>query len=350
MLHLQSTQSLPIIPKDERNRLSNYSKTKHSEILANQQFATTVELNQAPTCKQLNSNIRVIAWNLERCYHINASAELLASLNADIILLSEMDMGMARTDQKHTTACLAEKLGYGYVYGVEFLEFGLGSAVETAKFHGQSNQVGYHGNAILSRTELEQPGLVRLDDSGEIWFNPGMETRLGGRVAVLATIKIDNQDVVFASVHLEDRTNPENRAEQVAVLLKAIEDYNPGAPTVIGGDFNTHSFDLHKLSSSIDQVRQLMKQDPHRLLHPQKHEPLFSLANNLGYEWENCNQLGAATDRKITKPLSLVGDKKMDWFLTRGLSVFNPAVIAATPTDIAYPLSDHELIVIDIKI
>ena len=68
MLHLKSTQSLATLSINERNKLSNYPKDKHPEILAKQQFATTVELNQAPTYKQLDSNCRVIAWNLERCY------------------------------------------------------------------------------------------------------------------------------------------------------------------------------------------------------------------------------------------------------------------------------------------
>ena len=343
MLHLQNIAVLPTILQARRDKLAAEPKDRHAASLADQVFAKTVEVRQAPATKPTESDCRLVAWNAERCYQLEASANLLASLEADVILLTEMDYGMARTGQEHTTARLASSLGMGYVYGVEFLQFSLGTLAETASCVDQSNNLGYHGNAILAQGELKRPALVRLEVSGD-WFKRSLEPRLGGRMATLATIEIGGQDVVFASVHLEDRTGPDGRRQQMEVLLQSIEDYAPGAPAVIGGDLNSHSFDLHKLSPDLQQLRQLFSQDPDRLLRPEAHEPLFAAAAGWGYDWGNCNQRGVATDRQSAKPLSLTGNKKMDWFLTRGLTAFEPKVIAATPADIAWPLSDHELI------
>lgn len=60
----------------------------------------------------------VAAWNLERCLFPLDSAEHLGATGAEVVLLSEMDDGMARTRQRHTTAEVAEDLGMAYLYGV----------------------------------------------------------------------------------------------------------------------------------------------------------------------------------------------------------------------------------------
>lgn len=48
----------------------------------------------------LEGRFRVVAWNLERCKRLEASAELLESLRPDLVLLSEMDWGMARSGNR----------------------------------------------------------------------------------------------------------------------------------------------------------------------------------------------------------------------------------------------------------
>ena len=86
--------------------------------------------------------------------------------------------------------------GCGYAYAVEYLELGLGDAEERRSIEGDSNEVGYHGNAILSRAPLERPALLRLEASGG-WFDGQRgEQRIGGRMAVLATVAMGGRDVV----------------------------------------------------------------------------------------------------------------------------------------------------------
>ena len=261
----------------------------------------------------------------------------MADLGADVLLLSEMDHGLARSGQHHTTADLAKKLGYGYVYGVELLDNG-----------NQENKVGYRGNAILSRAELKRPALVRFALSDHDHMKRKWP---GSRLAVLATIELAGQEVVFASVHFENRITPEQRGHVMESLLNQIEEYAPQLPAVVAGDMNTLTFAVDmKTFLNLDWVRQLMKEDPDRILNPIPHEPLFQIAQKYGYDWQDCNIISKPTQRYFFGPLSLRGGRNMDWFLIKGLVSSEPAVIDATPPDIAFPLSDHEVICVNTEL
>ena len=352
MLHLETVESLPVIPLAERERLALEAPAEHGRLLASQTFSKAVEVRQVPAPFPAKQGVKAVAWNIERGGQLQLQAELLASLDADIILLGEVDYGMARSNQRHVAAELATALGCGYVYGVEFLELGLGSLKESESCAGQTNDVGYHGNVILSRLELKRPALVRLEQEGA-WFGKiraGDQRRIGGRMACLATIEIGGRDVVFASVHLEDRATMAERGRLMAVLLDCIEEYAPQAPAVIGGDLNTFSFDREAMYGPLADVRRAFVEDPGRLLHPAKHEPLFEIAKGRGYDWQSCNLPGEPTQRLKSTPLSVRTGKKMDWFLVRGLQASSPEVISATPADIAWYLSDHELIAVNLSL
>ena len=139
-LYFNETTALPILSPDERTAIADSPNSFCDHVLAK-----TVEVRQAVAIQPLAKQIQIAAWNAWCCKHIDESANLLADLGADVLLLSEMDHGLNRSGQHHTTADLAKKLGYGYVYGVEFLDNG-----------NQENEVGYRGNAILSRAELKR--------------------------------------------------------------------------------------------------------------------------------------------------------------------------------------------------
>src|SRR3954447_17350422 len=69
--------------------------------------------------------IGVVAWNVERLRHFQAIAGTLETLAPTVVLLSEIDSGMARSGNRHPIAELADRLGHTYIYGVEFLELDL---------------------------------------------------------------------------------------------------------------------------------------------------------------------------------------------------------------------------------
>jgi endonuclease/exonuclease/phosphatase family metal-dependent hydrolase len=277
--------------------------------------------------------IRVAAWNVERGRRVDGVAALVRASGADVVLLSEVDSGMARTDNADVAAGLVAALGddFGYTYGVEFVELSVGDVTERdAAAPAARNARGLHGNAIVARTDLADAAVVRLDD-GTHWFGrDSPEPRLGGRMAVLATIELDGAPVRLASTHLENVTDPPTRAAQFEVLLDAL---GPG-PALVGGDLNTFGTSFDEILDR-SGTRRLHAAEPDRFVWPVGHEPLFAAAAERGFRWEAAN---------LAAPTTVHGPLKLDWLLTRGLEVRTPAVHDATG------LSDHHLVAADVRV
>ncbi|TIW86618.1 MAG: endonuclease, partial [Mesorhizobium sp.] len=79
------------------------------------------------------------AWNVERLRHVDAIAETIAGQAPHVVLLSEVDKGMARSGNGHLLSRLADRLGHSYAYGVEFLELGTGNETEQVANGGAEN-------------------------------------------------------------------------------------------------------------------------------------------------------------------------------------------------------------------
>ncbi len=157
--------------------------------------------------------LTVAAWNLERCLFPEASAAKLAATGAGLILLSEMDKGMARTAQRHPTAEIAASPGITYAYGVEFVELGLGSETERGFCSDDFNALGLHGNALMARTGLKRPFLLRLPREGHWFLNGEDQPRLGARVAIGAVVQTEGGPLVAVSTHLESVARPAQRPD-----------------------------------------------------------------------------------------------------------------------------------------
>jgi endonuclease/exonuclease/phosphatase family metal-dependent hydrolase len=320
----------------------------HARLLATLGFEGALDVGDGGGRSFDGPSLRVVAWNLERCKHVEASAALLASLDCDVALLSEMDWGMARSGQRHTTREIAARLGASYAYGVEYLELDLGSEQERAELAGESNEVGYHGNAIVARGALHRPELVRLDARGD-WFDGARgERRVGGRCAVLAQVEVGGRAITCAAVHLDSHGSRTDRADEMRALLDAIDAYDRAAPVVIGGDLNSFSLALAEIGDP-SKVAAALREAPDRWSNPIPHEPLFAIAAERGYDASRCNAPGVATLRHPADTGSRRGVMKIDWFLTRGIEASAPRVVDAVGSD-GRALSDHEAIAVSVRI
>lgn len=147
-----------------------------------------------------NGTIKAIGWNAERGTHwdkfyklIQTKEELKDPL---VLLLNEMDIGMARSGNIHTARRLALELGMNYAYGVEFLELTRGTKAEQEATTGQRNALSLHGNAILSKCVIGDTMILRdelpytyFSDKAHRGINAdGFEVRLGGRMGLFARI------------------------------------------------------------------------------------------------------------------------------------------------------------------
>ncbi|MBC7282797.1 MAG: endonuclease/exonuclease/phosphatase family protein [Hoeflea sp.] len=285
-----------------------------------------VESGGTPTDATAPQIFTVAAWNIERCLFPEKSAALLAAQTPDVVLLTEVDCGMARTAQRHPTAEIAAALGMHYVYGVEFFELGLGGETERPYCVDDHNEAGWHGNAVLSRAAPVSTTLIRLDDHGH-WYIEGPfswdrdQPRIGGRMAIATIIPTVAGNLCVVSVHLESNADSAHRGRQMERLIDAIDRFAPDLPVIIGGDLNTGN----------------NKEAP-----DWRDESLFDIARDHGYSWDN-NAQGMTTRRSFLTPHP-TRSMKLDWFAARGLSMDGAAIVPALDPA-GEPLSDHELIV-----
>lgn len=318
---------LPIIEEQMRTRILRASKTRqaHIDLLNQIEAMNSVELGGNAASSKLPAQISVVAWNLERCLFPEQSAAQIAPFAPDLVLLSEMDCGMARTAQRHTTSEMAKAMGMAYAYGVEFFEMGLGGETELPYCEDTENVRGWHGNAILSRAPMTRVTMVRLDHHGH-WFvtdtnvDPN-QPRVGGRMALLAVTETEAGPICAVSTHLESNADGKHRMAQFAHLLDAIDEFAPNMPVVIGGDLNTGNH----MPPNFDW------QD----------EGLFDLARAQRYSWD-VNPEGTTTRPSLLTPHP-TRKMKLDWFALRDLRAIEGRIIPSV-TESGDVLSDHDAI------
>ena len=294
-----------------------------------------LELVQPPVAPGDKTDfLTIAAWNMERCKHVEASAGVLRERGVDLVLATEMDWGCARSGQRHTTAELAAILGFGHVFGVEFVELGLGDARETDEHAGQPNHHGLHGNAILSRYPFGRVALIPLEAGGSWYLSDKKEGqgRIGGRNVIAAEICAPGGRIWVVSAHFESESTPTLRAAQAEMTVAGLKALTGDAPVVIGGDFNVKSLPRNDLADMAISES------------PGATEPMFDVLAAAGFDWRSANIPGATTRRHPWQtPLPTI---KIDWLFVRGGVGRNPWIGPALGRD-GTVLSDHDPIGVD---
>lgn len=319
---------LPPITQAERGRILAAPRTAdaHRALLAEMPAMNAVQLGGTASATTLPARFTVAAWNVERCLFPEDTASHLMPVAPDIVLLSEVDHGMARTGQRHTTKEMAAQLGMTYAFGVEFHELDLGGATERAYCQDDFNALGWHGNAILSRVPFECTALIRLDDHGH-WFADASaaadpkQPRLGGRMAIAAVVTTECGPLCVVSTHLESNADAAHRHIQMQRLLDAVEVFAPDMPVLLGGDLNTGNH----LPPHFDW----------------RNETLFSLAQDHGFTWEFTAPGNTTRPSLITPHPDRV--MKLDWLVGRGLKNLDNGIAPSTMAN-GKPLSDHDFV------
>jgi endonuclease/exonuclease/phosphatase family metal-dependent hydrolase len=302
-----------------------------------------------------NVPFKAAAFNIERGAYLK---QILAYFryhtllrDVDIILVNEVDRGMVRTGNLDIPREIAGALGMNFVYAVEFVSLEAGR---------NGNGLGFHGNAVFSKFPLSRVKAVRLPVKYE-WFYWQDERRLGTRCAVLAEIEPEpGRKVGLVSVHLENRTTPLGRKEQMELLLDEVESHFPGKdmPVLIGGDLNTICYDdgqeearLYTADHPEEQLRRL-GQIP-------SWEPLLDYAASRGFGYTDCNILEKPTCRDPLKDGRTIL-LNLDWFLSRSAACSNPVRVESifrrnslvnAPEEIfsyyGQELADHDIVLVN---
>lgn len=180
-------------------------------------------------------SLRVVNWNIDRGLHLPEITDFLASQQADLLTLQEVDLNAKRTHNLNVAEELARNLGMNYVFGCEFEELTQGSRTSPA----------YHGQATLSRWRLTNPRVIRFRRQSGFWrprwFLPRTEPfqeRLGGRIALVTEVDVLGRIFTVYNLHLESRGNDNLRLSQLREVLDDAARNVPRGPALLAGDLN----------------------------------------------------------------------------------------------------------------
>src|SRR5262245_44849300 len=88
----------------------------------------------APKTEPANDSIRVLAWNIERGIRLDGVIGVLCGnpslRDADILLLSELDWGMARTQNRFVVREIASALDMNYAFAPCYVALTKGAGIE----------------------------------------------------------------------------------------------------------------------------------------------------------------------------------------------------------------------------
>jgi endonuclease/exonuclease/phosphatase family metal-dependent hydrolase len=181
-------------------------------------------------------SLRIVDWNIDRGLQLQGITDFLASANADILILQEVDVNARRTHRLNIAEEIARKLGMNYVFGREFQEL----------VQGSKDSPAYHGQATLSKWPILNPRLIRFSKQSHFWqphwFLPKIEPfqeRLGGRIALVAEINVAGRKLVTYNLHLESRGTDALRISQLGEVLSDATCYDAECPVIVAGDLNT---------------------------------------------------------------------------------------------------------------
>ena len=322
----KSLAALSPVSEAQHTRIKTAPRTPeaHVELLASLPAMNAVQTGGTPAKAILPADLTAVAWNVERCLFPEETADHLADIAPDIVLLSEVDHGMARTAQRHTTEAFAARMGMAYTFGVEFHELGLGGPTEAAFCEDDFNALGWHGNAIASAVPFARTAMVRLDQKGH-WFCDAAadpeQPRVGGRMALLAEVPTEAGSLVVVSTHLESNADAAHRHAEFGRLLDAVDAFAGDLPVLIGGDLNTGNH----IPPNFDW------QD----------DTLFELGEERGYSWDFTAEGPTTRPSLITPHPDRV--MKLDWIAGRGVRALDKGVKSSIGSA-GRPLSDHDLV------
>jgi endonuclease/exonuclease/phosphatase family metal-dependent hydrolase len=334
-----------------------------------------VEVRAHTEEKPLGARVRVAAWNVQRGRRydelLRALREEPALAAADVLLLSEVDCGMARSGNRHVARALADALGMSYAFGVSYLvlEDDWGESVD-----GVHNELALAGTAILARAPIEAVENVDVPELRDKFSSS--EKRLGKKRALVCRLG-GRVPLTVAACHLDSNASPAGRARQLEAIVAAGEHVAGAGALVVGGDLNTTTYDLagpfslatnllHKLviTGFDETIRQYMT--PER----RYERPVFEVltAHRLAIDGFNDRQSGTLhfdindeyalqkTRRLVGGPLTRLLVRKLapwngrvparlDWLAGRGVTPVAAATVDPRPL-----ASDHAAIVVDLQL
>ena len=264
-------------------------------------------------------SVSVTAWNIERGKRLEGIVRVLKDhpqiKDSDLLLLTELDYGMARTSNRFVAKEIAEALKLNYAFAPCYLSLVKGNGSEL-NVEGENTQA-LHGNALLSRYPLINAHSFALPNGIDKFR--GKEKRLGCQRAVVADV--DHPAGMFraVSLHLDAHSTQKHRQRQMQLVLDHVESLTPRLPVLIGGDWNTSGYNSKRAFYTIAGFwRRVMMGVGHVLrnhyVHPEAwfERDLFRELERRGFNYRDLNEMGVGTLHYDVKNIA-VHESLADW-------------------------------------
>jgi endonuclease/exonuclease/phosphatase family metal-dependent hydrolase len=328
--------------------------------------------------------VSALAWNIERGTVFDGVLEALRGYaqlsNKDVLLLTELDYGMARSGNRFVAQELARELNLNYAFAPVYIALQKGSGVESQTTGENTKSI--HGLAMFSKWPMKNVHAIPLPNGKDkMW---GKEKRLGYLRALFADIEHPVGAFRAVTIHLDAHCSREHRRKQMRIILDHL-DTLPPLPTLLGGDWNTTTFNSQNATRAIMGYWRRVFMGPknvakNHLPNPERYfeRNLFGDLEKRGFDYRNLNQVGVGTLHyhldSVEKNTNLrdwvpewcfpfifwaagrVGGTvsgRLDWFAGRGIQVAEgtaPQTIGDLHDQKGTPLSDHDAIALDFSI
>jgi endonuclease/exonuclease/phosphatase family metal-dependent hydrolase len=174
--------------------------------------------------------LTLVSWNIAYGRQCEQHADVLASLEPDVCLLQEVDVGCRRSAFRNVARWLAHTFHMNWLFAGEFQEIG----------QGRPGAPALTGQAILSRYAISAPRVIRFSNQARWrWRASPLQPRRGARMALRAL----TAGLRVYNAHIESGRNDSLRRKQLAHLAAEDEAVAaPHEPVVLAGDFNCGPF------------------------------------------------------------------------------------------------------------
>ena len=280
-------------------------------------------------------------------------------------------------DGSNALQVITPPIQVNYAFAPVYIALQKGSGVES-EMTGE-NTLSIHGLAMFSKWPMRNVHAIPLPNGKDkMW---GKEKRLGFLRALFAEIEHPSGTFRAVTIHLDAHCSRAHRRRQMNIILDHL-DTLPPMPTLLGGDWNTTTFNSQSSTRAIMGYWRRVFMGPknvakNHLPHPQRYfeRPLFAELENRGYGYKPFNNVGTGTlhyhVESIEKNTNLrdwvpewcfpfifwaanrVGGSvsgRLDWFAGKGIEIApgsGPKTVGNLVDGNGTPLSDHDAITLD---
>ena len=290
LLKFDSTEEM------ERSAVYQQVKSEVERILN-----AVVQENFAPETLGKSDVVRALAWNIERGSRFEGIVDALQThadlRDKDVLLLTELDYGMARSSNRFVAQDLARKLNLNYAFAPVYIALQKGSGVEAA-VTGE-NTKSLHGLAMFSKYPIKNAHAIPLPNGKDKMF--GKEKRLGYLRSLVADIEHPAGVFRAVTVHLDAHSSRKHRQFQMKIILDHLDALSD-LPVIIGGDWNTTTFNAQSANRAIAGYFRRVGMGVKNVT--RNHYPypdryfergLFQELEKRGFDYKNLNEIGAGT-------------------------------------------------------